>query len=215
MRSVTLRIRSEDPIQAVPEAVARRHGFSRGPIHHIELLPDGTAVQLREATGDLAAYRELTRDHEGAYDLVVSGDREGYVYAHFDPSGATRRLLEWRRQSELIIEGPVRVEDDHTCVLTLVGEAARVRTAMGAVPDGVTSEVLSAQRYRRGERSLLESLTDRQREVLEAAVDEGYYDHPRTATQADLAAHLGLSPATVGEHLRKTEAAVFSRALGR
>nr|WP_255666400.1 helix-turn-helix domain-containing protein [Haladaptatus sp. DYF46] len=53
-------------------------------------------------------------------------------------------------------------------------------------------------------------MTERQREVLQAAITLGYYQEPRKATHDEIAAVTGLSETTVGEHLRKVEATVFS-----
>ncbi|MFB6228878.1 MAG: helix-turn-helix domain-containing protein [Halobacteriales archaeon] len=48
-------------------------------------------------------------------------------------------------------------------------------------------------------------LTDRQREIVKTAVNKGYYDVPRTASQADIATELDCASSTVAEHLRKAE----------
>jgi len=48
-------------------------------------------------------------------------------------------------------------------------------------------------------------LTDRQREVLETAYDAGYYDWPREASGADVAADLEITPATFSEHIQAAE----------
>jgi predicted DNA binding protein len=52
-------------------------------------------------------------------------------------------------------------------------------------------------------------LTDRQYEIVRAAITEGYYDLPRQASQRDLAATLELSRGTVAEHLRKAESKII------
>lgn len=54
------------------------------------------------------------------------------------------------------------------------------------------------------------SLTDRQQEIVATAIREGYYEDPRRASQADVAATLGIATGTVSEHLRRIEATVFS-----
>jgi predicted DNA binding protein len=53
--------------------------------------------------------------------------------------------------------------------------------------------------------ALTESLTDRQREVLETAHDAGYYNWPHGATAADLAEILDISEPTLHKHLRAAE----------
>jgi predicted DNA binding protein len=57
-------------------------------------------------------------------------------------------------------------------------------------------------------------LTDRQREVLDAATDLGYYEVPRQATHADIAERVDLDPGTVSEHMQKIEARVFEALAG-
>jgi len=49
-------------------------------------------------------------------------------------------------------------------------------------------------------------LSPRQREAFALARREGYYDRPRRASAADLAAEMGVTSATYREHLRKAEA---------
>ena len=55
-------------------------------------------------------------------------------------------------------------------------------------------------------RQVLETeLTDRQREVLRAAYDAGYYEWPRECTGADVAEDLGITSATFSEHIHAAE----------
>ena len=56
-------------------------------------------------------------------------------------------------------------------------------------------------------------LTDRQREVLEHALDHGYFDWPRQTTSEALADDLDISRATYLEHLRKAERTLLPAAL--
>lgn len=56
-------------------------------------------------------------------------------------------------------------------------------------------------------------LTERQRDVATEALTRGYYDWPRGITNEELADELGISRATLHEHLRKAEHALLSAAL--
>lgn len=56
-------------------------------------------------------------------------------------------------------------------------------------------------------------LTDRQREVIEAALRGGYFEWPRRMDSEELAAQLGVSRATCLEHLRKAEGKLLRDAL--
>ena len=52
---------------------------------------------------------------------------------------------------------------------------------------------------------LRERLTDRQFEVVEAAYSAGYYEWPRETTGEEVAAELGVSSATLSEHIHAAE----------
>lgn len=57
---------------------------------------------------------------------------------------------------------------------------------------------------------LLESLTQRQQEVLQTAYDSGYYNVPRGTSTAELADELGVDGSTVAEHLQRAERNLIS-----
>jgi len=58
------------------------------------------------------------------------------------------------------------------------------------------------------------TLTDRQREVIEFALTEGYFKWPRKVTSEELADELDISRATFLEHLRKAERKLLTELLG-
>ena len=66
---------------------------------------------------------------------------------------------------------------------------------------GMKSPETEPSAPRRGDR-----LSERQREILEFAREQGYYSWPREVSATDLAQDLDISKATVLEHLRKAEA---------
>ncbi|WP_339102883.1 bacterio-opsin activator domain-containing protein [Haloterrigena salinisoli] len=61
--------------------------------------------------------------------------------------------------------------------------------------------------------SVVETLTDRQREVFLTAYMNGFYDWPRKHEASELAAELGIAPATFSQHLRTAEGKIFSSLL--
>jgi hypothetical protein len=78
-----------------------------------------------------------------------------------------------------------------------------VRTPGEGDPDGGDSVVVDRGR-----------LTARQREVLEAAFERGYFERPRETNASDLAADLGISPSTFREHLSAAEKKLLGDVLG-
>ena len=59
----------------------------------------------------------------------------------------------------------------------------------------------------------LEQLTDRQRQVLELALDAGYFERPRRHNTGELAAMLDISRATFTQHLRAAQSKAFKELL--
>jgi predicted DNA binding protein len=58
-------------------------------------------------------------------------------------------------------------------------------------------------------------LTDDQYDLLETAVERGYYDTPRTCTLTELAENVGLAKSTTSEKLHRAEGKVMKEFLGR
>ena len=56
-------------------------------------------------------------------------------------------------------------------------------------------------------------LTERQREVLTAAYDAGYFDHPKGANAGEVAASLGIDRSTFSEHMAAAQRKLLSTLL--
>jgi predicted DNA binding protein len=57
------------------------------------------------------------------------------------------------------------------------------------------------------------TLTERQREVLCVAHEQGYFEHPRGANACELAERLDIAPATFGEHLAAAQRKIMDAVL--
>lgn len=98
----------------------------------------------------------------------------------------------------------VTVSEDGPTV-TCVGSQAQISALVREAEAHGLEVTLEQLHDYRTERTALETLTSRQREILEAAFERGYYDVPRRASTAELAADLGLDDSTVSEHLQRAE----------
>ncbi|MFC7139582.1 helix-turn-helix domain-containing protein [Halosimplex aquaticum] len=212
MRYVTVRATPAegDAFHPLGAAVADEPAITTGPIHQLELIDGETGVSLSEIREGIDRYSAILAESPYVIEYTTTGSDRGFVYTHFELDDLTRRLLRYRRSSELIVEMPIEAGPDGATIVTLVGDASAFAGAFDDLPEEVSVEVVETGEYDPGVRQLFDRLTARQREVLETAVRAGYYDDPRRATHADLAAELDVSPATVGEHLRKIESRVFS-----
>jgi len=85
--------------------------------------------------------------------------------------------------------------------LVVVGSRERARMLLEALRrKGVDTQVLSSGPYEPPRH-----LTERQQQVLDAAVREGYYDYPRRINLTKLAAKLGVTKSTLSESLMIVE----------
>lgn len=57
--------------------------------------------------------------------------------------------------------------------------------------------------------AILQTMPSRRREILDAAIEEGYYEIPRSITLDELAECQGISKSTASDHLRKAEKEVL------
>jgi predicted DNA binding protein len=214
MRYVTVRITPTEGSAFHPlgQRLADDPAVTREAIHRSELLDDGTGVMLAEARGDRERYEEILDDSPDVIDYSVTGD-DGwwYSYTHYEPTELTRRMLERRRESEMLMETPYDVAEDGTLEITFVGDEGAFAGAMPMDSDAFTIEVLETGDHHPQIDDLFGALTARQQEILDAAVRLGYYENPRNATHEEIAAEVDASPSTVGEHLRKIESHVFSQ----
>lgn len=118
------------------------------------------------------------------------------------------------------------VAENGVCtVVARVSPETDVRTIVERIQRSVPATDLQAKRRRvggevaaitkSGASGLAERLTDRQREMLEAAYDEGYFDWPRESTAEEVADEMGVTSKTVHNHLRKAENEVLGAFLGK
>lgn len=116
---------------------------------------------------------------------------------------------------------PCLVFDDHDCISEVEQVSDGELRYSAVVPDRDVLRSLIADLRSLGTAVSLEriqtanrrsndptdgvSLTEKQREVLQLAIESGYYDRPRGATLADLAAELDITESAVSQRLNAVE----------
>lgn len=197
------------------QALADEPAIERGNISWVELLDDETGILLAKAWGDIAAYRRVLEESPYVIDFNVAGAEDWcYSYTHFETTTVTREMLATKYESGLVMEMPIAVSPDGSMEVTLVGpeEALQQRFEQSEPdPTGYEFEIIETGPYHPDLDDVYVSLTERQREVLDAALELGYYDSPRRATHEDVAAAVDAAPSTVSEHLQKIEARVLGQ----
>lgn len=165
---------------------------------HVEEEPD--ARRLDES--DVIEWWEQVADEGAGYVYLMEG-------ASPDPeaptdSGDERYLL----AEHVDVSG-------QGITLTYTGPQDRISDEVAAIEAAGVDVMLEQLRGYRVEETGLDSLTDRQQELVELAFDRGYYDIPRTATTNELADAIELDDSTVSEHLRRAERNLIASVLGR
>lgn len=168
-------------------------------------LHEGAGVGVLEVVGDdpLAA---LTRMGEEpavtSLELLFSDERGALV--QFETSDPP--LLEVAHRAGVPLRTPFEVTDGRAR-----WELTTTRERLGELRDllaaaGVDLELEYVREFDPNDADGV--LTDRQREVLLAARELGYYDVPRTATLTDVAEALGVAKATASDTLHRAESHV-------
>ncbi|WP_290811876.1 helix-turn-helix domain-containing protein [Halovivax sp.] len=163
----------------------------------------GAAV-VRVAGPDLEGFLAAMRAGDAAERVRIL--ERGAEVAILELESAEPEVLFAARGAGTPIEFPVRVRDG-TATVTVAGPRERVAALTERLRSlGLEYDVDDARSDPGASR-----LTDRQREVVLAAVEEGYYDTPRRCTLTELADELGIAKSTCSETLHRAEETIVKR----
>ena len=214
MRYLTVEIKPSNggAFHPLGDKLTEAPGIDRRAIHHVELLADGTVVLLAEASGSQAQYERIMDESPHVIEYLVAGDDRWMAVSQFDPTDEVRKALALQQESFLVVDTPIRFTSEDHLKITYLGTDDTFRKLFDYADelDSMAVDILEMGEYKADESSLSRLITTRQEEVLEAAVELGYYTEPRQASLEEVGDAIGISPGTVGEHLRKVEERVFS-----
>lgn len=202
-------------VHPVEEVLAEEPSVTRGAIREVNLLNDGSGVAFYSLTGDLDRAGELLAALPSVHEVDVAGGDEGVAFVHFEPNDHVQTLLNIVDDNAFILDRPVECLRDGGLRVTLLGEQEPISRATENVPAAIGLTLAGTGEYEPGSDELSTVLTERQREVLSVAVEEGYYEEPRRTAHEDIADAVGLTAGTVGEHLRKAEERILAGVVGR
>ncbi|WP_396613927.1 helix-turn-helix domain-containing protein (plasmid) [Haloferax sp. S1W] len=213
MRYLTVRLHATEggAFHPLGKQLADEPSIQREAIHHVELLANGTVLTLAEASGDRERYEKLMATVPSVRDYSVSGEQRWIAMSQFEARDQVQQLLEFRRESNLVIKMPIRINVDGSLRITFLGAESAFQELYEDMNQstGLDADIVGTGTYDPDTASSLRVLTTRQQEILQAAVEEGYYNNPREATHDELADVVGIAPTTIGNHLREIESRVF------
>ena len=209
--ATALLIPGPDGFHPGDKALREEPTITQESIPHITLLNDGTVIMMYQLRGDLERAKELLDASPVAISCGVAGTDRGLVYVHSGAVDPGKSLLLVSHQYKVILNTPLEYTSEGNLRVTLIGESEPLQRALAVLADSFEVQLEKTGEYRPGLRDLGWLLTDRQRQILQVAVEQGYYEVPRQATIQDIANETELSVATVGEHLQKVEGKVLSQ----
>lgn len=199
----------EAELHPMYDLMANGDQVERAETTHVNFTGDDLGI-MHYVEGDRedfeAAIAAMDDVHE--YELTDAEAGSFYAYLHCDPGDATA-MFQALTQDRLIRVPPMTFRADGSVTVSLIGVADEIQTAVDEIPgivDVTIEEITGVGRATGAARSLL---SDRQRAALDAALELGYYDIPREASNEDVAEAIGCAPSTAAEHLRKAESAVL------
>lgn len=113
---------------------------------------------------------------------------------------------------DLIWTTPSYISEDKT-IISCIGEEEDLRKFMDLIKKLGPVTNVSFKKAAYQEHDILSVLTEKQREIIIAAKQNGYYDMPRKISSEELSKKVGISKATLLEHLRKAEVRLMENIL--
>ena len=219
MRSLTLRAHlPDDLLHPMHAFVADHDAFERTELLHWNPgVGETNAMVFRVVGTDHEAYADAldATDQVREYRLGDVRPDRFVLYVRDRQTPGDRRLTDPVRDTNLVVVPPVVYDADRTVRFTLVGTDEELQRTVDELPDQAPVDVVRLTGFDPGGFDASADLTPRQREALEAAYDAGYYAAERSGSVAEVASALDCAPGTAAEHLRKAEAKVVGRVLGR
>ncbi|RQG95880.1 helix-turn-helix domain-containing protein [Natrarchaeobius chitinivorans] len=157
-----------------------------------------TGPDVPDVVDDVNDHPQITE-----LSLIQWSDNEATI--HFETTAPL--LLFSSRESGMPIELPVEIQDGEATV-----DVTGSRERLAELAEQLEFFGLQYRIENVSER-LHESqlLSERQLEVVVAAVEEGYYDTPRRSSLTELADHLDIAKSTCSETLHRAEEAIVKR----
>lgn len=167
----------------------------------------GIDVFLFRVLGPIEPYREAIRQPSFVreFDLTPIDDDAFYAYVENEPRDVDESFQAPFLENHVLTVPPIVFDADGTTKLRVVGHSDTLQQVIAELPEHVDVTVDEIGEFDAPWAAPVASLTDRQRDALDAAFALGYYEVPREGTIDDVAEELDCAPSTASTHLRKAE----------
>jgi predicted DNA binding protein len=180
------------------------------------LAADDVGTFLYAIDGDAVIFREGALETSGIDSVALSRTEQATSYALISARPAAipifTTFMSMTARAGLVVRKPL-VYRNHRSHAHVVGEPGPLQATVDETPRGIDIEIEQIGQFPSTAEDRSIGLSDRQRETIETALAMGYYDQPRKATHADIAAELECASNTVTVHLQKGEAKLIHAAM--
>ncbi|AFZ71483.1 helix-turn-helix domain-containing protein [Natronobacterium gregoryi] len=157
-----------------------------------------TGSDVPDVIDDMDGHPQIT-------ELTLAQWSEKEATVHFETTAPL--LLFSSRESGMPIELPVEISDGEATI-EVTGSRDRLAGLAEQLENfGLQYRIENVHERLHG----TQLLSERQLEVVVAAVEEGYYDTPRECSLTELADHLDIAKSTCSETLHRAEEAIVKR----
>lgn len=175
-------------------------------IHYLKLGSEGFAGICRIKLGPNIRFEDIAKGSQHRFELLAKEADSLVVYVELRPIVTNCKLFD-----DVLLSAPPEIGRG-LIRFTVLGEPEGIRKMLDEVEKvGVRYKICSLTDARFPPNTPISVLTDRQREILLEAYDQGYYDVPRRISSEELASRLKIDKSTVVEHLRKAENRLVSQ----
>lgn len=202
MREAQIRIdRSDYESLGIEELVSLSSNAGLQDFEELACHADGAIVQVEvEKQLDEEALDEL--DYVDQYEHVTESE-DGHLYViGFEAPALAEEIKD--HAADLVGTCDPAI-DSGGATISLVGSQEAIKGVIREYVDAGLRPDLEKLGAYEGSDSPIAKLTDRQREIMEIAYREGYYEVPREASAEDIANVLEVDASTVSEHLQRAE----------
>lgn len=209
MRTLTLEI---EPFETVKEAMAE----SFAQVRSYEILEtlkmdfqEGICIEILEFTlKEGASIHDIgTVGNMEILSVLKSIDNKHTCLIRYTEPEETKGLFS---ESDLgLVHTIPTIISPEKFIISMMGERKNLADFVKMIKNAGTIRKMSFRRAAYQKADILDVLTDKQREVMVAAFQNGYYDYPKRISSKQLCRKVSISKPTLLQHMRKAEGRIL------
>jgi len=153
----------------------------------------------------------LEGKHYGmSYIEVIKEDRGNNEFIFFSKHKWVKQTKEFLDKLDLIIDPPIILDKDRLLV-SIITDSKNIDEFVEFLDSFYNTklEILSISDIQPNYENIFLKLTDRQKEIVYYAIQNGYFEIPRRINSKKIANHFKISRSALYEHLRKIERIIY------